>query len=85
MNPMYDKRFRDWRANELSREIAREALLLTARRSRPVDSNPRLPTLKQQVLQQLTMIWTAVRNRARHDQPVTQPAASLAGNSERVG
>ena len=80
MNPMSDKHFRDCRANELSREIAREALLLSARRSGPEASNDQLPAFMTKLSRQIIMIWTAAHRWSRHNQPATHRAAGITGN-----
>ena len=85
MNPMCDKSYRDWRANELSREIAREAQIAAARERRPDDSNSQFPTFMQKLSLQITMIWTDARKKPRHDQPTTHRKASIAANSKSAG
>ena len=37
MNPMSDKLYRDWRANELDREITRETRIRLALQAQPAD------------------------------------------------
>ena len=86
MNPMSDRGYRVWRANELSREIARETQFTAARLRKPIGSNPRLPTFMQKLFQQITMIWTAVHKEPRHDRPASHCVESVACNesSSRV-
>jgi hypothetical protein len=63
---MYDKRYRDWRANEITREIAREARVhaaLQTRRSDPV--NPTL-SVRFKIRLWLTTMTATATGKIRH-------------------
>jgi hypothetical protein len=66
MNPMSDTLYRDFRANELSREIARERLISSALQTRPADLVGLIHSVRFSIQERFTMKSASARRMVRH-------------------
>ena len=65
MNPMSDKLYRDWQANEFSREMARETRISSALQSRPADPvNPTHP-MRSSIQERLAVMSASAKGKVR--------------------
>ena len=77
MNPMNDKLYRDWQANELSREIARETRVLSALQTRPADPVNPTRSVPFKIQQWLVTMSASAKGKLRHlSASASRPAAS---------
>ena len=65
MNPMSDKLYRDWQANELSREIARETRISSALWSQPADQVRATHSMRLSIHERLAMMSASAKGKVR--------------------
>jgi len=77
MNPMNDKLYRNWRANEITHEIAREARIHSALQTRHADPvNPTL-SVRFTIRLWLTKMTATAKGKVRYfSASVSRPARS---------